>query len=56
MAKYIELFHEHRLYTIQDCRDLTEDDLERIGITLGGHQYKIIKNIKMKQEEMGTSN
>ena len=54
MLKYLEIFHQHNLYTVADCLDLTEEDLERMGITLGGHQYKIIKNIKIKLEEMGT--
>ena len=39
---------------VTDCFDMTEDDLEKMGITLGGHQYKIVKNIRIKQEELGT--
>ncbi len=54
MSKYIEVFHQHKLFTVNDCYDLTEDHLEKMGITLGGHQYKIIKNIKITQEETGT--
>lgn len=55
MAKYIELFQQHKLLTVEDCYRLEEDDLERMGVTLGGHQHKIIKNIKIRQEELGTS-
>ena len=56
MSRYIEVFHQHKLYTVEECYNLSEDDLGNMGITLGGHQHKIIKNIKIKQEEMGTYN
>ena len=54
MSRYVDLFHEHNLIMVTDCFDMTEDDLEKMGITLGGHQYKIVKNIHIKQEELGT--
>ena len=54
MLKYLDVFHEHNLIMVTDCFDMTEDDLEKMGITLGGHQYKIVKNIRIKQEELGT--
>ena len=55
MGKYIELFQQSKLLTVEDCYKLDEDDLEKMGVTLGGHQHKIIKNIKIRQEELGTS-
>ena len=53
MSRYIENFHKHELYNVSDCFGFTEDDLEKIGVSLGGHQYKIFKNLRIKEEELG---
>ena len=53
MTRYIELFHRKGYYKVADCFGLSEDDLQKIGVTLSGHQYKIVKNIHLKEEELG---
>jgi serine/threonine protein kinase len=53
MNRYTEHFHNNGYFTVLDCLELTEDDLNRMGIILSGHQYKIVKNIRMKEEELG---
>ena len=54
MERYISNFHTNNYYTVSSCFDMTEDTLRNIGVGLAGHQYKIIKHIRMKEEEMGT--
>ena len=53
MTRYIEMFHARGLYNVADCFGLSEDDLQKMGVTLSGHQYKIVKNIHLKEEELG---
>ncbi|XP_019862227.1 PREDICTED: ephrin type-B receptor 1-B-like isoform X1 [Amphimedon queenslandica] len=53
MTRYIDIFHAKGLYNVADCFGLSEDDLQRMGVTLSGHQYKIVKNIHLKEEELG---
>ena len=53
MSRYLENFHKNKLYNVSDCFDFTEDDLKKIGVLLSGHQYKIAKNLRIKEEELG---
>lgn len=53
MTRYVQVFHKHGYVKVADCFDLSEDDLQRMGVTLSGHQYKIVKNIRLKEEELG---
>lgn len=53
MTRYIENFHRNGYYSVVECLELTEDDLQKMGIGLSGHQYKIVKNIRLKEEELG---
>ena len=55
MDRYCDNFINQGLRKLGDILELDEGDLEDMGITLGGHQHKIIKNIRIKQEELGDS-
>lgn len=53
MTRYADLFHKNGYHLVADCFELSEDDLQKMGVSLSGHQYKIVKNIRMKEEELG---
>ena len=54
MAKYSDKFQQSGKTTIQECMALTADDLNTMGITLAGHQNKIISSIRQgREEELG---
>uniref|UniRef100_A0AAQ6A4X2 ArfGAP with RhoGAP domain, ankyrin repeat and PH domain 1 n=1 Tax=Amphiprion ocellaris TaxID=80972 RepID=A0AAQ6A4X2_AMPOC len=44
LEQYSEAFRGAGLATLQQCRNLTPDQLERMGITLPGHQRRILAN------------
>lgn len=53
MERYCDNFINQGLRKLGDILELDEDDLQEMGITLAGHQHKILKNIRIKQEELG---
>uniref|UniRef100_A0A8D0CZZ3 ArfGAP with RhoGAP domain, ankyrin repeat and PH domain 1 n=1 Tax=Sander lucioperca TaxID=283035 RepID=A0A8D0CZZ3_SANLU len=44
LEQYSEAFRSEGLATLGQCRNLTPDQLERMGITLPGHQRRILAN------------
>uniref|UniRef100_A0AAQ5XQG1 ArfGAP with RhoGAP domain, ankyrin repeat and PH domain 1 n=1 Tax=Amphiprion ocellaris TaxID=80972 RepID=A0AAQ5XQG1_AMPOC len=45
LEQYSEAFRGAGLATLQQCRNLTPDQLERMGITLPGHQRRILASL-----------
>ncbi|XP_069390078.1 arf-GAP with Rho-GAP domain, ANK repeat and PH domain-containing protein 1 isoform X2 [Paralichthys olivaceus] len=45
LEQYSEAFHNAGLATVRQCRNLTPDQLERIGITLPGHRRRILASL-----------
>ncbi|XP_051814276.1 arf-GAP with Rho-GAP domain, ANK repeat and PH domain-containing protein 1 isoform X1 [Acanthochromis polyacanthus] len=45
LEQYSETFRGAGLATLQQCRNLTPDQLERMGITLPGHQRRILASL-----------
>lgn len=45
LEQYSEAFRSAGLGTFQQCRNLTGDQLERMGITLPGHQRRILASL-----------
>lgn len=49
LEQYSEAFRSAGLGTFQQCRNLTGDQLERMGITLPGHQRRILASLNKTQ-------
>ncbi|CAG6004924.1 unnamed protein product [Menidia menidia] len=49
LEQYSEVFQSAGLATLRECRDLTPDQLERMGITLPGHQRRILASLNKAQ-------
>ena len=45
LEQYSEAFQSAGLATLKQCRNLTPDQLERMGITLPGHQRRILASL-----------
>ncbi|XP_007564194.1 arf-GAP with Rho-GAP domain, ANK repeat and PH domain-containing protein 1 isoform X2 [Poecilia formosa] len=45
LEQYGEAFQEAGLTKLQDCQNLTTDQLDRMGINLPGHQKRILANL-----------
>ncbi|KAG7480217.1 arf-GAP with Rho-GAP domain, ANK repeat and PH domain-containing protein 1 isoform X1 [Solea senegalensis] len=45
LEQYSETFHNAGLTTLQQCHNLTPDQLERMGVTLPGHQRRILASL-----------
>ncbi|KAM4742821.1 arf-GAP with Rho-GAP domain, ANK repeat and PH domain-containing protein 1 isoform 2-T2 [Anableps anableps] len=45
LEQYGEAFQEAGLTTLQECQNLTADQLDRMGITLPGHQRRILASL-----------
>ncbi|XP_078102508.1 arfGAP with RhoGAP domain, ankyrin repeat and PH domain 1 isoform X2 [Sander vitreus] len=45
LEQYSEAFRSEGLATLRQCRNLTPDQLERMGITLPGHQRRILASL-----------
>lgn len=45
LEQYSEAFQSAGLATLRECRNLTPDQLERMGITLPGHQRRILASL-----------
>ena len=45
LEQYSEAFRNAGLATLRQCRNLTPDQLERMGITLPGHQRRILASL-----------
>lgn len=45
LEQYSEAFKSAGLATLQQCRNLTPDQLERMGITLSGHRRRILASL-----------
>ncbi|XP_034024676.1 arf-GAP with Rho-GAP domain, ANK repeat and PH domain-containing protein 1-like [Thalassophryne amazonica] len=45
LDQYSDAFWDAGLTTLQQCRNLTPDQLERMGITLPGHQKRILSSL-----------
>ncbi|XP_068440556.1 arf-GAP with Rho-GAP domain, ANK repeat and PH domain-containing protein 1 isoform X2 [Clinocottus analis] len=45
LEQYSEAFRSAGLATLRQCRNLTPDQLERMGITLPGHQRRILASL-----------
>ncbi|TMS07314.1 Arf-GAP with Rho-GAP domain, ANK repeat and PH domain-containing protein 1 [Larimichthys crocea] len=45
LEQYSETFQRAGLATLQQCRSLTPDQLERMGITLPGHRRRILASL-----------
>lgn len=45
LEQYFEAFQSARLVTLRQCRNLTPDQLEQMGITLPGHQRRILASL-----------
>lgn len=45
LEQYAEAFQSAGLVTLQQCRNLTADQLERVGVTLPGHQRRILASL-----------
>lgn len=45
LEQYSEAFRNAGLATLQQCRNLTPDQLEQMGITLPGHQRRILASL-----------
>lgn len=45
LEQYSEAFHSAGLTTLQQCRNITPDQLDRMGITLPGHQRRILASL-----------
>ncbi|XP_072248713.1 arf-GAP with Rho-GAP domain, ANK repeat and PH domain-containing protein 1 isoform X3 [Leuresthes tenuis] len=45
LEQYAEAFQSAGFATLQECRHLTPDQLERMGITLPGHQKRILASL-----------
>lgn len=45
LEQYSEVFQSAGLTTLQQCRDLTADRLEQMGITLPGHRRRILASL-----------
>jgi hypothetical protein len=50
LANCISIFEQHRLFDIDTVSDLTESDLEKIGISALGDRKKILKLFSSKPE------
>ncbi|XP_024132463.1 arf-GAP with Rho-GAP domain, ANK repeat and PH domain-containing protein 1 isoform X3 [Oryzias melastigma] len=49
LEQYTDLFLSAGLKTIQECQHLTPNQLERMGITLPGHQRRILASLNKTQ-------
>ncbi|KAM3875362.1 LOW QUALITY PROTEIN: arf-GAP with Rho-GAP domain, ANK repeat and PH domain-containing protein 1 [Diretmus argenteus] len=49
LEQYSEAFQDAGLSTLQECRNLMPDQLERMGITLPGHQRRILASLHKTQ-------
>ncbi|KAM6933000.1 arf-GAP with Rho-GAP domain, ANK repeat and PH domain-containing protein 1 [Xenentodon cancila] len=45
LEQYCDAFQRAGFATLQECRNLTSDQLERMGITLPGHQRRILASL-----------
>ncbi|XP_078140388.1 uncharacterized protein LOC139931613 [Centroberyx gerrardi] len=45
LEQYSEAFRDAGLATLRECRNLTSDQLERMGITLPGHRRRILASL-----------
>ncbi|XP_061119791.1 ephrin type-A receptor 5 isoform X6 [Conger conger] len=52
MGRYTELFMESGYTTLEVVTQMTSDDLRRVGVTLAGHQKKIISSIQETRVQM----
>ncbi|XP_057219388.1 ephrin type-B receptor 2 isoform X2 [Triplophysa rosa] len=52
MGQYKENFANENLTTFEDVSQMTMDDILRVGVTLAGHQKKILNSIQMMRAQM----
>ncbi|KAJ8286360.1 hypothetical protein GJAV_G00037770 [Gymnothorax javanicus] len=52
MGRYTELFTESGYTTLEVVTQMTSEDLRRVGVTLAGHQKKIISSIQEMRVQM----
>uniref|UniRef100_UPI0037E87F7A arf-GAP with Rho-GAP domain, ANK repeat and PH domain-containing protein 1 isoform X2 n=1 Tax=Semicossyphus pulcher TaxID=241346 RepID=UPI0037E87F7A len=53
LEQYSEAFRSAGLATLQQCRNLTPDQLERMGITLPGHRRRILASLNKTHGNSG---
>uniref|UniRef100_A0A8C2ZN69 ArfGAP with RhoGAP domain, ankyrin repeat and PH domain 1 n=1 Tax=Cyclopterus lumpus TaxID=8103 RepID=A0A8C2ZN69_CYCLU len=53
LEQYSEAFRSAGLATLRQCRNLTPDQLERMGITLPGHQRRILASLNKTHSNKG---
>ncbi|XP_067162071.1 arf-GAP with Rho-GAP domain, ANK repeat and PH domain-containing protein 1 isoform X2 [Apteryx mantelli] len=46
LDQYVESFERNELWTVADCRALTDDALTRIGVVLPGHRKRILLGLQ----------
>uniref|UniRef100_A0A8C3G2K3 ArfGAP with RhoGAP domain, ankyrin repeat and PH domain 1 n=1 Tax=Cyclopterus lumpus TaxID=8103 RepID=A0A8C3G2K3_CYCLU len=54
LEQYSEAFRSAGLATLRQCRNLTPDQLERMGITLPGHQRRILASLNKTHSNSDT--